>query len=190
MPNLIQQSIFPSNLSSEVSLIGSAEFCILDNGEKLAADIAPLQILYALKVVAYANTADWSSYTDTSYTLRNFYFIPQYKFIVWPSSPTPHTLPIYNFCDVILTMNSLTKPQSTRICKSMRHFFQNNDFRLTKPKLQGRHVAVCWFGCLAHSNLFALFGQQTFIKQIYFTEVLDDDDDNDDDDISKECVVG
>jgi hypothetical protein len=58
MPNLTQQSIFPSNLSSEVSLIGSSEFCISDNDEKLAAGIASLQVLYAWKVVAYANTAD------------------------------------------------------------------------------------------------------------------------------------
>jgi hypothetical protein len=43
-------------LSSEVSLIVSAEFCIPDNGEKLAADIPSLQVLYAWKVVAYANT--------------------------------------------------------------------------------------------------------------------------------------
>jgi len=82
VPNLIQQSIFPSNLSSEVSLIGSAEFCIPDNGEKLAAGIPSLQVLYAWKVVAYANTPERSSCTDISYALRNFYFIPQYKFIV------------------------------------------------------------------------------------------------------------
>lgn len=55
MSNLIQQSTFSSYLSSEVSLIASAEFCIPDNSEKLAAGFPSLQVLYAWTVVACAN---------------------------------------------------------------------------------------------------------------------------------------